>query len=211
MPWISALAQFPTPASATLIVPIYDTSPDRPPRRRIISLGEPVRRPGAILYLVICQYDLLLLRIRRLGRLRFLPLVGLDQSAGLLLDPLRKRRPNSRYTRQLRQTLLLDIVDTLEPRIVEHTRPDPPDALQSHQFHQLLLHTFSNPDPEHLHRGQEILMTEQPAQLLRRKHQPLRPLDQPAKIARLNLPCLKDLILSKLVDPVGQDKGRLQL
>src|SRR5205809_1070897 len=112
MPWISALAQFPTPASATLIVPIYDTSPD---------------------------------------------------------------------------------------------------PLQSHLFHQLLLHTLSNPDPEHLHRSQEILMTEQPAQLLRRKQQPLRPLDQPEKIARLNLPRLKNLILSKLVDPVGQDKGRLQL
>src|SRR5438046_10405200 len=29
MPWISALAQFPTPASATLIVPIYEQSLSR--------------------------------------------------------------------------------------------------------------------------------------------------------------------------------------
>src|SRR5438034_4287246 len=54
-------------------------------------------------------------------------------------------------------------------------------------------------------------MTKQPAQLLRRKHQPLCPLDQPEKIARLNLPCLKNLILSKLVDPISKDKRRLQL
>src|SRR5439155_24458484 len=94
MPWMRALAQFPTPASATLIVPIYEQSLNRIHQS---SYYKPRKIATLLVHYRVSEFLL------GIGQLRQRPREPVPVSLnGMRLAPAEQPRLDSLYLRQVR-------------------------------------------------------------------------------------------------------------
>src|SRR2546426_7146903 len=152
---------------------------------------------------ILCQHSLLL-NIRWSSGLSLLPLIRMNQSPSLFLDPLRQSWTDRWDSHQLGKASLLDILDRFESSIVQHPSANPSNPLQSDQLHKLRPNPFRHPHPQHLQRRGQVPVPKQSSQLLTSIDQPFRALDQPCQISRLELSQLQNLLLRRLINPIQQ-------
>src|SRR2546422_4095632 len=165
---------------------------------------------GLLLFVTItCQHSLLL-NVGRFRGLSLLPLIRMNQSPSLFLDPLRQSWTDRWDSHQLGKTSLLDILDRFESSIVQHPSANPSNPLQSDQLHKLRPNPFRHSHPQYLQGRGQVPVPKQSSQLLTSIDQPFRALNQTCQIPRLELSQLQNLLLRRFINPIQQDLNRLQ-